>query len=106
MSLFAISFRIHKDATYDARWQSVNDAIMGERTGTHWSEPTSFFLIQTGKNSLQLASAINLNSSFDESKDLLIVINLDQNGYKVLGKCADADVHALMQARKLVVPAK
>ena len=51
----------------------------------------------------QIAEAINLNSKFAENKDLLIVINLDQNGYKVLGHSTDADVRTLMAARKLVV---
>lgn len=65
-----------------------------------------FYLIQSNKSSAQLADAINQSSKFAANKDFLIVINLDQNGYKVLGHCTDGDVHTLMAARRLVVPSK
>ncbi len=101
MNLFAISFRIHNDATYAERYSSVNDAILAQRHTTYWAEPTSFFLLDSTKNSAELATAINQTSKFAESKDLLIVINLNQRGYKVLGHYTDGDVDKLMTGRKL-----
>lgn len=99
MSIFAITFRIERDAGYADRYDSVISAIKSETSSTYWDEPTSFFLIESSKNSEGLADSINARSTFSESRDLLLVVNLSQRGYKALGKVEDADLHRLMERR-------
>lgn len=103
MNVFAVSFRIHDDATYDDRYNTTQDAIIAHAAGRQWwAETTSFFLLKSNMKSKDLAAAINNNSKFDERKDLLVVINLDQSGYCVLGKHDDDTIKTLLNARKLV----
>jgi hypothetical protein len=52
MSIFAISFRIHEDSTYEARYESLVEEIKKEATGSTWEETTSFFLIENTKTGL------------------------------------------------------
>ncbi|MBY0560703.1 hypothetical protein [Hyphomicrobium sp.] len=99
MSIHAITFRIHEDSSYQTRWNSVNEAIKKETSSTYWAEPTSFFLIESSKNSQQLASAIDANSSFANDRDLLLVTNLSEKGYTAIGKVKDGDLHVLMKKR-------
>jgi hypothetical protein len=100
MAIFAITFRIHDDAGYSERYESVVLAINTIANGQYWDEPTSFFLIEnTTLNSDGLASKIDQLSSFSPSKDLLLVINLSQKGYKAIGNVKDNDLHELMKKR-------
>jgi hypothetical protein len=99
MSLFAITFRIHYDTTYDERYDSVVKAIKELTTSTYWAEPTSFFLIESDGVSADVANAIDSNSQLAPSKDLLVVINLSQKGYKGIGHITDSDLHKLMDKR-------
>lgn len=99
MAIFAITFRIHQDASYADRYQSVVDAIKAETTSVYWDEPTSFLLIESEHNSEGLATAIDRASQFASEKDLLLVVNLSRNGYKAIGKVRDSDLHTLMKKR-------
>jgi hypothetical protein len=101
MPIFAITFRIHDDAGYSERYESVVLAIKGHAIGNgkYWDEPTSFFLIESDLNSEGLASQIDQGSDFSPSKDLLLVTNLSQKGYKAIGKVTDNDLHDLMKKR-------
>lgn len=99
MSVHAIAFRIHEDSTYQGRWSSVNDAIKKETSSTYWAELTSFFVIESSKNSQQLAAAIEGNSSLASDRGLLLVTDLTDRGYAVIGKVNDGDLHFLMKRR-------
>ncbi|TCN30143.1 hypothetical protein [Sinorhizobium americanum] len=103
MAIFAISFRIGDKTTnygsYADRWSSVDQAIKESSTGTYWNETTSFYLVESNKNSAGLAEQIDQASSFDASVDLLVCINLSQNGYKILGAYSDKDIDVLMKKR-------
>jgi hypothetical protein len=100
MAIFAITFRIHDDDTYQARWSSVVEAIRAETTSEYWEEPTSFALIESGKSSSDVADSINNNSKLAPSKDLLVVINLSvTKGHKALGVVHDGDFQKLMAKR-------
>jgi hypothetical protein len=101
MAIFAITFRIHDDAGYSDRYESVVEAIKSQATGNgkYWDEPTSFFLIESSLNSEGVASKIDQSSSFADSKDLLLVTNLTQRGYKAIGNVKDDDLHDLMKKR-------
>jgi hypothetical protein len=101
MAIFAITFRIHDDADYSERYESVVHAIKAQAIGNgkYWDEPTSFFLLESNLNSDGLASQIDQNSDFAPTKDLLLVTNLRQKGYKAIGRITDNDLHDLMKKR-------
>jgi hypothetical protein len=99
MAIHAITFRLEYDNTYEERWSSVVAAIRNEAANDCWEEPTSFFLIESNKNSKTLAESIDKNSSIDTRKDLLLVINLTEKGYTPLGKVNDDSLHRLMKKR-------
>lgn len=105
MSVFVVSFRIADETTrygsYADRWGSVNEAIQAKAKGrNYWKQTTSFFALESDENnSSDLASSINNNSKFDPDKDLLLVTNLSQKGYKVLGQNSDPDIDVIMGLR-------
>lgn len=98
MAIFAVTFRIHEDSTYRERYNSVVAAIQGcALGGRHWAEPTSFFLLESNLDATQLAAAIDKNSSFVSSKDLLAVFSQTHKAYKVIGHYTDPDIDNLMR---------
>jgi hypothetical protein len=73
--------------------RKLSDEITGSRQ-------RRFFALQASEESSSaLASAINVNSKFDPTKDLLLVVNLSAKGYTVLGVNGDADIDAIMALR-------
>ena len=100
MSIFAISFRIHEDATYGERYESVEREIKALAVeGKHWSETTSFFLIEYPGSANALVTEIQKMSSLSTHTDLLLVINLSQSEFDVIGNVADRDLNVLMFKR-------
>ena len=57
------------------------------------------FVIESSKNSQQLAAAIEGNSSLASDRGLLLVTDLTDRGYAVIGKVNDGDLHFLMKRR-------
>lgn len=100
MAIFAITFRIHEDADYSNRYESVVDAIKKVCHGEcYWDEPTSFFLLENPHTSDAIAQWIDTNSRFADNKDLLLVTNLSQKGYKAIGNVRNDCLHKLMKKR-------
>lgn len=75
MSLFAVTFRVQDGPNYEARYASLVEAIEAAGGHAYWDEPTSFYLIESNKNSGGLKDEIVANSQTN-SDDLLLVINL------------------------------
>ena len=96
MAVFAISFRIHYDSTYDDRYASVVDAIKYEAQGDYWDETTSFFLISSDKASKDLAFSIYALSKLAVSKDLLVVLNQNYKGASYAGTLHDRSLVKLL----------
>jgi hypothetical protein len=67
--------------------------------GTYWDETTSFFIISSTKNSAQVADSIDQNSLLIAAQDMLLIVNLSQKGYKIIGKYDDKDIDKLMTLR-------
>ena len=99
MSLFAITFRIHEDSTYQERYDSLVKEIKSEATDKTWDETTSFFLIESDKTSKALCKDLYLHSSILESKDILLVINLSQEAYDQRGAKLPNRLSNLMDKR-------
>ena len=86
MSLFAISFRIHEDSTYETRYESLVEQIQKEAVDNTWEETTSFYLIESEqKTSKSLCDDLYNNSKIIDSKDIILVINLSNKGYSQRG---------------------
>jgi hypothetical protein len=99
MSIFAISFRIHEDATYAERYESLVKSIEAHSRGKYWDETTSFMLIEAATATNNLANGIVQMSSFAGGRDLMLVINLSQPEYFAIGKISDRDLNVLMDRR-------
>jgi hypothetical protein len=99
MSLFAISFRVHEDSTYQERYDSLVKEIKSEAIDKIWDETTSFFLIESDKTSKTLCNDLYLHSNILESKDILLVINLSQKGYDQRGAKLPNRLSNLMDKR-------
>jgi|ERR1700722_8163500 hypothetical protein len=99
MAIFAVTFRIHEDANYDDRYQSLVKQIESESVSSTWDEPTSFVLVESKKNSQELCDALYYGSSILESKDMLLVVNLSKKGYAQKGSKYPNTLDAFMQKR-------
>lgn len=100
MALFAITFRIHEDATYQDRYDSLVEVLKAIGSGgKYWDEPTSFFLITSTRSAADLATLIRDMSNISEQKDLVFIMNVSAPQYSILGVFADKDVHELMKQR-------
>lgn len=100
MAIFCITFRIHADNGYTERYDSVVEAIKKCCHGNvYWSEPTSFVLFENPSTSDKVSAYIDANSTFDDRKDILCVINLSQKGYSAIGNVTDQDLEKLMARR-------
>jgi hypothetical protein len=100
MTIFAISFRIHEDSTYEERYESLVEQIANAATDSTWEETTSFYVIESAHTSSKsLCDELYNNSKILESKDLLLVINLSQKGYAQRGAKYPNTLDSLMRKR-------
>lgn len=100
MAVFCLTFRIHEDATYAQRYDSVVEAVRRCCHGEYWDQTTSFFLFENPSTSEKIADWINQNSQFAEAKDVLLVINLTQKGYKAIGAVKDRKILEALMAKR------
>lgn len=103
MSIFAVTFRVHWDteARYNRCYKALIAGIQSQTTSRYWDEPTSFIMIESAKNSAQIADAIvAATPDFDVAEDLVVVINLSvTKGHAVRGKLRDGDFRILIGRR-------
>ena len=86
MATHIVSFRIDYDAGYAGRWDSTVEAIRAQALGGKtWEETTSFFLIRSNKSADDLARDIYIGSSFDNTKDTLLVVDVTNNTHATRG---------------------
>jgi hypothetical protein len=86
MATHVISFRIASGPDYDKRWASVVSAIKSQTSdGLTWEETTSFVLIRSAKSAQDLARAIYLGSDFSNSRDTLLVVDVDRKEHATQG---------------------
>jgi hypothetical protein len=95
MSVFLVTFRIHSDATYSARYQSFQEALLAGCLG-YWREPTSFVAVSSAETIDAFCSRIYVNSSFDASKDMYLVLDANVKTGRVRGNLIDQDLFKLM----------
>ncbi len=93
MARYAVTFRIHSDATYTERYTSFCDKVR-EGAAKWWAGTTAFYAIQSNEALDAFCSRIYLHSKFDASKDLFVVINVETGAGRVKGKVTDRDLFA------------
>lgn len=80
MAHFIVTFRIASDSGYQERYDSFVEQVYKLAVGgigSTWEETTSFFSFVAAGTVASVCSALYLKSSFDSSKDIMVVIELD-----------------------------
>jgi hypothetical protein len=100
MSVFAVTFRIERDATYSDRYESLVEQIKKQaRNGNTWDEPTSFVLIESAKSAKDLCDRLYYDSKIIEPTDTLLVVNLSLKEYAQRGAKYPYSLDSLMGKR-------
>jgi hypothetical protein len=86
MQIFCATFRIHEDAGYKERYESTIAAIKRCCHGQYWDQPTSYFLFENPSTAAKIAAWVRDNSQFATAKDVLLITNLSEKSWSVLGK--------------------
>jgi hypothetical protein len=78
MAHFIISFRIKSDSDYQNRYESFRRRVETISTGIGgvWEETSSFYAIQARNTAQGLCNDLYLNTEFDPSKDIMLVIDV------------------------------
>lgn len=95
MEVFWITFRLANNATYDARYQALIDAVQLHHHGDWWFEPTSFWLIAS--NSSRAVIAASIARAITKTTDLVLLGSMEYTGATLIGKASE-----LATLRKLV----
>jgi len=95
MSIFLVTFRIHSDATYAARYQSFQEALLKGCTG-YWRDPTSFVAVQSNETIDAFCSRIYVHSTFDATKDMYLVLDANVKTGRTRGNVVDQDIYKLL----------
>lgn len=75
MANFVITFRFKSDTTYQSRYDSFVKKVQ-EIASTHpWAETSSFYALEASETAESLCSRLYLETEFDASKDLLLVVD-------------------------------
>jgi hypothetical protein len=85
MTTYAVSFDLKSDTTYDDRYKSLMAEIK-KGTQRTWEDTTSFVLVDSAETLSGFESRIYINSSFDASKDKLLVMDVTGNSAIFRGK--------------------
>lgn len=95
MGNFVITFRFKSDATYQDRYDSFVKKVI-EIGSTHpWSETSSFYAIEANETASSLCSRLYLETEFDASKDLMLIVDLKNRTKATKG---DVEFPALLKA--------
>ncbi|WP_157289912.1 hypothetical protein [Devosia marina] len=80
-----LQFRLDFDAYYDARWQSLNDAI-AEIAPNRWDESTASFLFQHPNTVFELLDAVKFQSSiYVDGRDMVMIMDLESHEVVQIG---------------------
>lgn len=91
MARFAVTFRIHDDSGYSDRYASFTTEVKKGVT-RWWAGTTSFYAVETSETLDGFCSRIWLNSSFDGSKDVYVVVNVETGAGRSRGPVPDRDL--------------
>lgn len=80
MTHFVVTFRFKSDESYQDRYESfvdkVNELAEGG-VGEVWGETSSFLAFKAKGTASELCSSLYLLTKFDQTKDKMVVIDMD-----------------------------
>ncbi|NVD45838.1 hypothetical protein [Qipengyuania atrilutea] len=74
MPIYAVSFEIKNDASYNDRYQSLMKQIRA--CEMHWEETTSFVLVKTGESLSDFETRLYVLSQFSHIRDKMLVLQV------------------------------
>lgn len=94
MAVFAVSFDLEYDATYQSRYASFMEQV--KKGGAWWADTTSFVVVRTNETIDDFCSRIYIHSDFNSTKDLYLVSDTEKLSARIRGKIRDRDIFRLM----------
>ncbi len=94
-----LTFRIHDDATYEARRDKLYAAIDGV-SSSWWIESTSFIAFASSQSADTIAGKIK--ASFNPATDLALLGMIGFKTSRLIGKSEDSDIYELIPFLKKV----
>lgn len=98
MATYIVTFRIDSSPstpTYSERYTSFCEAVKKGSTGW-WGEPTSFYAVTVNETIDVFCSRIYVESSFNATKDLYMVLDANNLSGRVRGKMSDQDLFKVL----------
>ncbi len=79
MAHFIISFRIKSDESYQQRYESFTSKVIeiAGSSGAVWDETSSFYIMKAPTTAQDLCTTLYLGSDFNSTKDIMVVIDVD-----------------------------
>ena len=74
---FIVTFRFKNDATYQDRYDSFIEQANQVATTVPWDQTTSFLAFEAKGTAETVCSDLYLKSAFDSTRDVMVVIDLD-----------------------------
>lgn len=87
MGVYWITFRIHQNQTYDARYKALVTAVEDHLASRCWSEPTSFWVFDSDSSAAAIAASCK--SAIDIKTDQVVIGSPMTKIMIVLGKVED-----------------
>lgn len=75
MANFVITFRFKSDTTYQSRYESFVKKVIEIANTYPWAETSSFYALEANETAESLCSRLYLETEFDATKDLLLVVD-------------------------------
>jgi hypothetical protein len=94
MAVYAVSFDLEYDSAYQERYVSFMEQV--KKGGEWWADTTSFVVVRTSETIDSFCSRIYTQSSFNSTKDLYLVTDVEKLSARIRGKIKDKDIFKLM----------
>ncbi|WP_409188588.1 hypothetical protein [Bradyrhizobium sp. RDM4] len=94
MATLSVSFDLEYDSTYQARYTSFMEQV--KKSGLWWADTTSFVVVSTTESIDEFCSRIYVNSDFNATKDLFLVMDTEVKSARIRGKISDRDAFKLI----------
>lgn len=87
MAHFIITFRIKSDSDYQERYDSFTKKVIeiAGSSGAVWDETSSFYSLKADTTAESLCNSLYLGSEFSSTKDIMVVIDLDNREKATIG---------------------
>lgn len=94
MAVFLVSFDLKYDDDYSDRYSSFMEQV--KKGGKWWADTTSFVAVETDETIDTFCNRIYLQSKFNGTKDLYLVLDANVKSGRVRGALKDQDLFKLL----------